>query len=262
MVKIVQKCSFPVNFSPPPGGLVRDGRAIGLPSGEIKSLHCHNLCEVGLCRCGEGLWLVGDSVTAIKPGDAMLIPPGVSHYSRALDACRCEFIYFDAESFLRLNGVGMKPRLPVQSVFDGELAKYLKNMIEAPDTVESALWFALFIKKLPESSPAQPTDESLAPALRRIMLSYAEDISVDELAAECGFSKSWFIKRFSCVYRMTPIGFLNDFRTKVAAELLKSDLPVTEVATRAGFSSPSDLYRHFTKKYGVSPSEYRKESKK
>ena len=61
---------------------------------------------------------------------------------------------------------------------------------------------------------------------------------------------------------MTPIGFLNDFRTKVAAELLSGGLSVTETAVRAGFSSPSDLYRHFRKKYGVSPSEYRKESKK
>lgn len=262
MVKIVQKCSYPVNFSPPPGKLVRDGSAIRLPAGEIDSLHYHDVCEVGLCRCGKGLWLVGDSVTAISPGDAMLVPPGVSHYSRALDVCRCEFVYFDAETFTRLNGVDMKLKLPAGGVFRGEYAGFLRNMIEARDAAESALWFSLFLKKLPESEPEHIVDELLAPALQRISLSFAEDISVDELAAECGFSKSWFIKRFSSVCKMTPIGFLNDFRTKVAAELLSGGLSVTETAVRAGFSSPSDLYRHFRKKYGVSPSEYRKESEK
>lgn len=266
MVNFVQKCSFPVNFTPRAGQLLRDGRAISLPSVEIDSLHYHNLCEVGICRCGEGLWLVGDNVTVIKPGDAMLVLPGVCHYSRAVTkVCRCEFVYFDADDLMRSNGINLALHLTsgIQPVFRGEEAELLKMMVETRDPVESALWFALFLKRLPQrETDALPTARKLSPALQRIMLSYAEELSVDELAEECGFSKSWFIKEFKREYGMTPIGFLNDFRVRVAAELLGSELSVTEIASRSGFSSPSDLYRHFIKKYGCPPSEYRKECRK
>ena len=260
MVNIVQKCSYPVNFKLS-HRLIRDGRAVSLPSGEVHSLHYHNLCEVGLCRCGSGLWLVGDSVTAIHPGDAMLVPPGVSHYSRALDACFCEFVYFNADEFLRLNGINLTPELPADNVFHGEQAELLRNMIESDDPTESALWFALFLRRLPKPRRDSASDESLAPAILRITLSYAEELSVDMLAAECGFSKSWFIKRFYSVYHMTPMSYLNDFRTRVAAELLSGGLSITEAALRAGFNSPSDLYRHFRHKYGMSPSKFKSSRK-
>ena len=39
-------------------------------------------------------------------------------------------------------------------------------------------------------------------------------------------------------------------------------LTVTEVAEMSGFGSLSDLYRHFQKKHGVSPTEFRRMMKK
>ena len=47
-----------------------------------------------------------------------------------------------------------------------------------------------------------------------------------------------------------------------AEQLLRGDLSVTEVADMSGFGSLSDLYRHFQKKHGVSPTEFRRMMKK
>lgn len=266
VANIVQKSSSPVFFPQTPGQISRDRIAMNLPAGEIDSLHFHNVCEVGYCRCGDGLWLVGDIVEAIHPGDVMIIPPGVHHYSRSVSgSCRCEFIYFDADRLLDSAKIEPRKKLPASMppvIRDKKLAEILISMIETRDSYEAALWFALFLAKLPDNLPEVKTDSGrLFPALRRIMLDYSEPLTNADLASECGFCTSWFIKEFRREYDLTPMEFLADFRVKVAAGLLTGELSVTEVCTRSGFNSPSDLYRHFRKKFGVSPSEYRKKLK-
>ena len=200
----------------------------------------------------------------------MIIPAGVHHYSKTVgNPCMCEFIYFNEE---RLLGVccldkGLKKRIPknLPSVIRDEKARnMLRSMIETRDVTESALWYALFLKWLPDEMALPETRDNakLAPAMRRIMLSYNEPLTMGDLAAECGFCPSWFAKRFREEYGISPIEFLNDFRTKVAEQLLRSDLSITEVAEMSGFGSLSDLYRHFMKKHGCSPMEIRRRMKK
>ena len=263
----MQLRSFPESYTNYAGQVIlRDSKAVGIPDEDITFLHYHNLCELGMCRCGSGLWMVGDSVTAIHPGDIMIVPPGVHHYSREVDkGCRCEFIYFDEEQLLEVCGIqaSVSKRLPKNypSVIRDENTRFiLRSMIETRDVAESALWYALFLKRLPEDNllPELPEDEQLAPAMQRILLSYAEPLTVADLAAECGLCPSWFAKQFKKEYGSTPIEFLNKFRVKVAIQLLRGNLSITDVAARSGFGSPSDLYRHFMKECGCPPSEFRK----
>ena len=266
-VKIMQLRSFPAAFVNLKGEIVmRDPDTVSLPPGEISSLHYHNVCEVGLCRCGSGLWVVGDSVTAIHPGDVMIVPPGVHHYSKVVGkACRCEFIYFDENELLRKCGIekSLAKRLPKNLppvIHDEKVQRYLRSMIETRDDVEAGLWYGLFLKNLPEGVelPEFPADSKLTPAMQRIMLSYSEPLTLDDLAAECGLCQSWFVKRFRQEFGYSPIDFLNDFRVRVAAQLLRSNMSITEIAEFSGFGSQSDLYRHFKKKFKCSPSEFRK----
>ena len=266
-VNIMQLRSFPVVFVAPNGKIVmRDPAPVSLPSAEISSLHYHNVCEVGLCRCGSGLWVAGDRVTVIRPGDVMIVPPGVHHYSKVVGkVCRCEFIYFDEGALLKNCGIdkSLTRRLPrnLSPVLrDERIQQYLHAMIETRDDVEAALWYGLFLKNLPEdvALPEFPSDSPLAPVMQRIMFSYGEKLTLGDLAAECGLCQSWFVKRFKQELGCSPIDFLNDFRVRVASQLLRSSMSITEITELSGFGSQSDLYRHFKKKFNCSPSEYRK----
>ncbi len=265
VANIVQKSSFPVIFPDTPV-LQHDSVVTSLPKNEITALHYHNLCEVGICRCGNGLWVVEDNVTAINGGDIMIVPAGVHHYSRAISSCCCEFIYFDSEKLLADCGINIGISLPcgLHSVVSSELRPLLRAMLEARDKKEAALWYALFLTKLGdgEREPQKIDHGKLSAAIHLITTSYSSELNNDILAAECGFSKSWFIKEFKREYSVSPIEFLNNFRVKVAAELLKGDLSITEIAERSGFGSPSDLYRNFKKIKKCSPSEYRKETER
>ena len=177
----------------------------------------------------------------------------------------CEFIYFDEERLLSVCCLnqGLDKRLPknLPSVIRDDKARgMLRSMIETRDITESALWYALFLKRLPDEEPLPepPNDGQLSPAMQRIMLSYTEPLTVDDLAAECGLCRSWFIKKFRKEYGITPIEFLNNFRIKVALQLLRGSMSITDVAIMSGFGSTSDFYRHFMMGFGCPPSEYRK----
>lgn len=127
----MQFSSYPLIFTDHGDEIIlRDAYLARLPESEIYSLHYHNVCEVGLCRCGSGLWLVGDTVTAIHGGDVVIVPPGVHHYSKTVgDPCMCEFIYFDEERLLSVCCLdkGLKKRLPknLPSVIRDEKARSL-----------------------------------------------------------------------------------------------------------------------------------------
>lgn len=57
--------------------------------------------------------------------------------------------------------------------------------------------------------------------------------------------------------------YVNGFRLTHAAELLKTtDLPVTQVTEQSGFLTRSNFYREFERVFAMSPSAYRKTSRR
>ena len=57
--------------------------------------------------------------------------------------------------------------------------------------------------------------------------------------------------------------FVCDLRLDYASKLLTTtDLSITEIMTKAGFSNASVFSRYFSRKYGISPSQYRRANKR
>lgn len=87
----------------------------------------------------------------------------------------------------------------------------------------------------------------------------AEDISLDELAAEAQLSTFHFARMFKQSVGMPPRVYLTRLRMEKACELLEhTSLPITEIAYEVGYSSNQVLARVFTKHMRVSPSDYRR----
>lgn len=85
-----------------------------------------------------------------------------------------------------------------------------------------------------------------------------EEIDLKSLARISNFSPFYF-HRIMRAFLGEPIGtFIVRTRAEAAARLLRySDVPVTEIAYRIGYSSPSSLSKVFRQFYGISPIEYR-----
>ena len=109
--------------------------------------------------------------------------------------------------------------------------------------------------------------ENLPRIARKVILfileNFSEDIALDDLAQQAGMSKFNFCRRFQIDCGITPMRWLWDFRTLLAAEFINQDpnWSLTDVAFSCGFTSSAHFSRAFKKVHGKSPSQYRKEAK-
>jgi AraC-like DNA-binding protein len=92
---------------------------------------------------------------------------------------------------------------------------------------------------------------------------YRENTSAADLAALFHLSESQMRRKFVKAYGRPPIAYRNSLRCKIADELLlHTNLSISEIAERIGYSTPADFYRSFLKIHGVTPSDRRRNHKK
>ncbi|KEO84838.1 AraC family transcriptional regulator [Tumebacillus flagellatus] len=105
------------------------------------------------------------------------------------------------------------------------------------------------------------------PALGRVMAmihdTYASgELSLDTLAQEAGLSKYHLLRLFRTTIGRTPGQYIADLRLEHAERLLaRTDDEVTTICFDAGYGSLSSMERAFKQRYGVTPTEYRKQKR-
>ena len=88
---------------------------------------------------------------------------------------------------------------------------------------------------------------------------YSEPISIDAILSEIPLSKYHFIRVFKRIMGTTPYSYLTNHRINNAKFLLRSsDMLVSEIAEKCGFSDTSNFIEHFKKHTGQKPVEYRR----
>lgn len=84
------------------------------------------------------------------------------------------------------------------------------------------------------------------------------ELDLTELSKTVGVNRTYLSKYINQTMHTTFYEFINDFRLKEACDLLKStNDPIETIAQKCGFRSRTTLLRNFTKKYGMSPTEWR-----
>ncbi|MDG9720726.1 GlxA family transcriptional regulator [Streptomyces sp. DH24] len=85
-----------------------------------------------------------------------------------------------------------------------------------------------------------------------------EPLTVAALAARAGMAPRTFARHFTAETGTTPLRWLLDQRLAAAQKLLeRTDLPMPEVARRAGFGSEVTMRQHFASRLATSPRAYR-----
>ena len=84
-----------------------------------------------------------------------------------------------------------------------------------------------------------------------------EQLSVDSLAEEIGFSRAQFYRKVTALTGLAVNELIRSIRLQKAAQLLNQRWgSVSQVAYEVGFSNPSYFSKCFKDKFGVHPSEY------
>ena len=86
----------------------------------------------------------------------------------------------------------------------------------------------------------------------------SEALNAESIRKQVGVSLANLYRRLKTLSGMTPGELILNTRIKYTAHLLKSsELTVSEIFYKAGFSNRSYFFREFKKKYSTSPAEYR-----
>lgn len=95
-------------------------------------------------------------------------------------------------------------------------------------------------------------------ALTFIEQNFQNDISVEDIADNCGLNRSYFGKIFKEALGRTPQEFLLNYRMTKAAELLKlTRLSIGDISNAIGYENQLHFSRAFKNIYGISPREWR-----
>ena len=87
---------------------------------------------------------------------------------------------------------------------------------------------------------------------------YAEPLTVADLAAAAGLSRSHFSREFRQAFGESPHQYLLTRRLERAAALLRTtDWPVVDICFAVGSSSLGSFTTSFRRVYGTSPAAYR-----
>lgn len=88
---------------------------------------------------------------------------------------------------------------------------------------------------------------------------YDRSVSLEEIAGSANIGRRECLRCFQRTIGVTPIQYLLKYRIRKASSLLaETDLPVTEVALRCGFESPSYFSLVFRRLIGRTPRDYRR----
>lgn len=253
----------------------------GLSNDSITDLHKHNFFEIGICKKGTGLFLIGNKIYTFKPGDIFLIGQNYYHRAHSNDSkedlwafCYINFENWVGESVLsnfqmitnKLNDTKLYSMVNI--LFD----EY-KNKENQYDTILDGLIIAIYysIKRKSENNDKLNLSISLPPSLdirinRAINLMINNNFlskSIQEIAHECNLSTSHFRQLFKSQIGCSPKDYQIQIRIKKAMSiLLNNDDKIINIAYECGFESLTSFNRKFKEKIGITPLKWKEEMKK
>ncbi|HTR73719.1 MAG TPA: helix-turn-helix domain-containing protein [Solirubrobacterales bacterium] len=131
-----------------------------------------------------------------------------------------------------------------------------RHMVAAPHREGGQ---AQFFDAAEPGGGATDHDGSLEPTRAWARERLAEPLTVEAMAARAAVSPRTFARRFRAETGTTPLQWLLAQRVLAARRLLEeSDLPIEEVAARAGFGGTASLRLHFRRATATSPTAYRR----
>lgn len=103
-------------------------------------------------------------------------------------------------------------------------------------------------------------DPDVAAALRHIRQHAASGLSVKQMLDTVAVNRRTLERRFVSLLGHTPLEEIHRVRLERIKALLQTDLPIYEVATRCGFTTPEHMATSFLKSVGQTPTAFRQQS--
>ena len=253
-------------------------------------LHWHEEMEIIYVEEGSVSILVRNTEYIVKGGEFVLIHPQAIHAIRQHDYCRG--FYFNilfrfsmlesgAEDICRkkyLDPIYNRQLLMPEYIdsshpLNAQIAPLIRSLLSEREEkrfhnemlIKSKLFEILYniFGYCEKSDKDQAYEDIVFDKLKQSLIylenNYAENITVESIAAISNYSVSHFSKLFRQMTGESLTQYLKNYRLGTAASrLLNEPTKVSEIALSCGFSNLSYFSRAFYQKYNMTPSEFRK----
>ncbi len=255
----------------------------------IKEYRSHDFLEIAYVLSGEGKYRIDDRIYDVREGDLVIINSGVMHqalFCPQVEVPTTEF--FVGFSNIRISGcpANYMPLPNGECVLHttGELSQRLFRLcssMEAENAVrrqgryfmlKSYLIQMLLLVIREQCEPMErPRGCDFETANRKYVVDkiveyiedhYNEKISLDQIAENMYLSPFYISRIFKSETGSAPIRRLINIRLEKAKELLEGGYQgsIQEVAAMGGYDDAYHFSKLFKKRYGVSPSQVRRNS--
>jgi AraC-like DNA-binding protein len=219
----------------------------------------HDFVQLVLPLSGAIELDIGGKSRVIGSGFGAAVPSNVSHTQQNI--VRHQALILDIDKQLARDcGVDtlFERRYFERSTSSQQLTKMLARTI-TQSNVSAAPQNTLLAICAPTFLP--PSDKLLA-LEELVMLAPYQPMSVADMSLACGLSDSQFHEVFRRHFGVTPHQWLLSHRlNRVRDELEESDISLSSLAQRSGYSDQSALTRAFRNHFGMPLSEYRRNSR-
>ncbi len=252
----------------------RDSSSFSLPA------HFHEELEITIMQGSDWKFDYRGTKFTVPPLSFTLTQPGEVHKASFESQINCRFNGLRIKTNLLQqlaqettdNYQGL-PLFPTPVVADKELSKlifsfhYLLENSKESILQQQSLLFKILEKILLRHTKNHPMLKNIGNEHQPIQQirdylndNYAENISLEELARITKFSPFYLNRAFRKQIGIPPHAYQTQVRIQKAKALLISNLSISQVAVKTGFSSQSHFGWHFKRVMGVTPKQYVKES--
>lgn len=254
-------------------------------------IHWHNSMEIIYVKQGTGIVQVDFESYTAESGDIFFVLPGHLHALRSVPQKRMEYenIIFDM-TFLGSDKVDICSQKYLQPIINDKICfpsrirksdssySSVSACLDASDRLCSlrpdgyelgvkghlmVLFSILFQMTMEQTEKiADNKDvEKLKTVLLRIERDYDKKLTVEQMAEECGYSASHFMRWFKDMTGSGFAGYLIEYRlSKAALALRDTNDTILDISERTGFDNLSNFNRLFKKKFDMTPSRFRRQS--
>lgn len=260
-----------------------------VPLNPAVSLHWHEELEFTRIMEGTAHYQIGLKDFDVQEGDLILVQPHVLHSVTRIDRAymRSETFVFHM-NFLSGNTADACSLKYLNPIADGALSLPCLISVNHPDYAAfehlfsqiyhcyeeksygyeltlKAFFFELFrllfekelITVSGDKTSSSSQSDKLKEILQYIQIHFSEELSISDAADFCHISPSYFMHFFKENTGMTFVQYLNDYRLRQAALLLKKeDCSILEAALSCGFNNLSYFHKRFREYYGMTPKEF------
>ena len=256
-------------------------------------LHIHTYHEIIACTDEQVTMITEDGDIALKKGDLAIVPPDYRHTMIYTDIDRNKWVDLAAGCSKIENKSGndlwrkyrhiFKITSPIIFRGNSDLVsevRILHDLLYKVESISPVLRLALFLEELSTLEYEQPKvnvklrneDNSSIEGLDDVRFAilndivsrrYTENIDPGEVAECLYISRRHLDRIIKNRFGQTLRELINDKRLDFSKKLLEeAGYSIEKIATTSGFSSKEVFCRAFRDKFGISPTDYRKSTRK